>query len=48
MYLSEDRIMEFKLVAGFLNYKVDFSSCDCHVTSVAISTLSHKDFQTVF
>ena len=22
MYLSEDRIMEFKLIAGFINYKV--------------------------
>ena len=22
MYLGEDRIMEFKLIAGFLNYKV--------------------------
>ena len=22
MWLSEDRIMEFKMIAGFLNYKV--------------------------
>ncbi len=22
MYLSEDRIMEFKLIAGFVNYKI--------------------------